>query len=351
MKKITVVTQVYNSEKYLRKAIESVLSQTYSDLEYLIVDNGSTDGSAEIIKEYAEKDNRIIVKSFAENKKEFIWVKILREIGSGELFAECDSDDWFAPTFLERMVSIYNKTDADMVVTGNLAYFESAEMKSSVLTRFEHPCLMLKNDFPRLFPVYYKNFRMYHAKLIKMELLRKLPQKVFDTLATSGMYAMDTYLIFALLRLCEKVYLDDSLLYNYLVRPNSYTYTYNAAQSVSDLIMYNDSMDFIGSFGSISANNKNFIDVVYANAIVDTLRNLRGSALPPEEKMTEYRKIIERDATYNVYRSIGSTPYGEIIEKSRLALFGDILKAAVSISDDNEDWKAVKRNVKLICAE
>lgn len=351
MKKITVVTQVYNSEKYLRKAIESVLSQTYSDLEYLIVDNGSTDGSAEIIKEYAEKDNRIIVKSFSENKREVRWIRVLLEMGTCEFFTECDSDDWFAPTFLERMVSIYNKTGADMVVTGNLAYFEGSDMKPAVLTRFEKPLLLSRSDFPVYYPVYHKNFRMYHAKLLKMDLLRKMSQEAFQMVSTLEFYAVDTLLMFAWLRNCGKIYLDDSLLYNYLIRANSWSRTYERTQSYSDLVAYNDAISFLESFGPISAANLNFVNVVYANAIKDTIGNMEKSPLSAEDKMREYREIIERDATYKVYHSIDSTPYGKIIGESRLNLFGAILKCAVNLSDDNEDWKAVKKNVKMICAE
>lgn len=57
--KIIVYTRAYNTKPYLRQCIESVLNQTYSNFIYIIVDNGCTDGSSEIIEEYAGKDDRI----------------------------------------------------------------------------------------------------------------------------------------------------------------------------------------------------------------------------------------------------------------------------------------------------
>lgn len=64
---VTVIMPVYNAEKYLAEAIESILGQTYRDFEFIITNDGSTDNSLEIIKEYAMKDQRIRVVS-RENK-------------------------------------------------------------------------------------------------------------------------------------------------------------------------------------------------------------------------------------------------------------------------------------------
>ena len=59
---ISVVMPVYNGEPYLREAIESILNQTYSDFEFIIINDGSTDNSWHVIKEYAEKEVKIIIK-------------------------------------------------------------------------------------------------------------------------------------------------------------------------------------------------------------------------------------------------------------------------------------------------
>lgn len=349
--KVTVVTQVYNGKRYFRKAVESVLNQTYTDLEYIIIDNGSTDGVSEIIKEYAEKDSRIRVKSFAENKKQVLWTNILLEMAEGEVFAELDSDDWYSPTFLEHLVDLYNKTGADIVTTGSYAYLEDRETEPHNFKNFEKAFEMTKPQFAALYPVYHKMFRTYWAKLIKMDILRKMSSKDFDMQDKLGLYSIDTYLTFAWLRNCDKVYCDDSVLHNYRIRSTSTSHNFERQQSESDLILYNDALDFLSSFGPISASNMSFVNVVYSYAIKDTIENMDKSTLSPEDKMHEYRDIIERGATYKIYRSKNSTPYRDAIAESERSLFAFILKCAVYIPEDNEDWRAVKKNIQLLCKE
>ena len=96
---------VYNGEKFIAEAIESILQQTFADFEFIIVDDGSTDGSAAIIQEYAERDPRISCLQFSENKG----VAVARNTGiaraSGELVTGMDSDDVSLPQRLEKQVA------------------------------------------------------------------------------------------------------------------------------------------------------------------------------------------------------------------------------------------------------
>ena len=105
---VSIIMPVYNCEKYISEAIESVLSQSYQNWELLIVDDGSTDHSPEIIDRYAQKDVRI--QSF-HNKNEGVSAArnfALSKI-SGELVTFIDSDDVYHPDRLQRMVQIFEK--------------------------------------------------------------------------------------------------------------------------------------------------------------------------------------------------------------------------------------------------
>lgn len=83
----------YNASKYLREAIESILNQTYSDFEFLIIDDGSTDNSVEIIKEYVTKDNRIRLEQNDKNRGVSYTRNRGLELASGEWLAIMDADD------------------------------------------------------------------------------------------------------------------------------------------------------------------------------------------------------------------------------------------------------------------
>ena len=105
MTKVSVVMPVYNGERFLAGAIESILRQTFTDLEFIIVDDGSTDGSAALIQEYAERDSRIRFLRLAENKG----VAVARNTGvaraTGKYLTAMDSDDVSLPQRLEKQAA------------------------------------------------------------------------------------------------------------------------------------------------------------------------------------------------------------------------------------------------------
>lgn len=118
MTAISVVMPVYNTDKYLSKAIESVLNQTFKDIEFIIIDNGSTDGSGAIIDDYAEKDPRIRVIRHKENVFSGEARNKAIESAAGEYLCLFDSDDWAPDDMLETMYDRAKKFNAQYVVAG-----------------------------------------------------------------------------------------------------------------------------------------------------------------------------------------------------------------------------------------
>ena len=93
MPTLSVIMPVYNSEKFLKRSIDSVLNQTYRDLELILINDGSTDGSLSLCREYETKDNRVIV---IDKKNEGAGPTRNKgiDIAKGEYIAFPDSDDW-----------------------------------------------------------------------------------------------------------------------------------------------------------------------------------------------------------------------------------------------------------------
>ncbi|WP_406672104.1 glycosyltransferase family 2 protein [Natronospira sp.] len=104
---VTVVTPVYNTEKYLAECIESVLAQTYRNFEYIIVDNQSKDGSLELAQRYAERDDRIRIhanEAFLAQMPN--WNHALRLISADSEHCKIvHADDWLFPACLQEMVA------------------------------------------------------------------------------------------------------------------------------------------------------------------------------------------------------------------------------------------------------
>ena len=110
--KITIYTQVYNTKKYLRQCFDSVVNQSVQIHQYIIVDNGSTDGCSEIINEYAEKYDFIEVVKHKTNQRGF-WHKLIAEKATGDYIMTLDSDDWLELDCLEKTVNQLEKDEMD----------------------------------------------------------------------------------------------------------------------------------------------------------------------------------------------------------------------------------------------
>ncbi|MDQ3380704.1 MAG: glycosyltransferase [Actinomycetota bacterium] len=106
---VSVVTPVYNGAKYLAECIESVLRQTHTSFEYVISDNGSTDGSLEIARTYAQRDPRVRVLAHDEHLSHHIasWNRAMRLISAEAAYVKVvHADDWLFDECLERMVVV-----------------------------------------------------------------------------------------------------------------------------------------------------------------------------------------------------------------------------------------------------
>lgn len=202
MPQISVIIPVYNSEKYLHSCIDSVLAQTFTDIELLLINDGSTDKSGEICEEYLYKDSRVKVYH-----KENGGVSSTRnygiDIASGDWICFVDSDDYVAADFLKSMIYI---SDADLIISS----FEIVENKEK-WDNFIEKRTYNKNEIKDFLDRYIHTATLCApwGKLFKKSLLRTL--KFNQNIS----FAEDT--IFVLNYLCSvsKIQLIDNWGYHY----------------------------------------------------------------------------------------------------------------------------------------
>ncbi|MGN0987344.1 MAG: glycosyltransferase family 2 protein, partial [Otoolea sp.] len=112
---VSLIIPIYNAEKYLRRCLNSAMEQTFSDLEIILVDDGSTDQSLSICREYQQKDPR-----FRIIEKENTGVSDSRNqaiaAARGNYLQFMDSDDWLTPDATEILVDTAKKLDCDLVI-------------------------------------------------------------------------------------------------------------------------------------------------------------------------------------------------------------------------------------------
>lgn len=158
---ISVVMPVYNAEKYLDEAIQSILNQTYEDFEFIIINDGSTDGSLEIIKKYKNQDERIVLIS-RENRGLITSLNEGIEKANGKYIARMDADDISLSERFEKQIELMRSQDIDICGGNYLSINGDGSLFSLNLTPqshefctlsliskvpFAHPTVMIKKEF------------------------------------------------------------------------------------------------------------------------------------------------------------------------------------------------------------
>ncbi len=191
---VSVVTPVYNGEKYLAECIESILAQTYQNWEYIIVNNCSTDRSLEIAQQYARQDARIRIC----NNTEFLsqmdnWNHALRQISPASAYCKVlHADDWLFPDCLAQMVAVAQanpgvglvgayRLEEEKVTLDGLAYPSPVVSGREVCRRFfleglylfgSPSSLLIRSDLVRSRPAFYNVANIHADQEVCFELLQ-----------------------------------------------------------------------------------------------------------------------------------------------------------------------------------
>lgn len=117
MTKISIIMPIYNAERFLHKAIDSIISQTFPNWELLLIDDGSKDISPQICDQYAIKDNRIKVFHKSQNEGVAMARKTGIDYATGEYSIHIDADDWIETTMLEELYNKAKNENIDIIIT------------------------------------------------------------------------------------------------------------------------------------------------------------------------------------------------------------------------------------------
>ncbi|MCP3761379.1 glycosyltransferase [Domibacillus sp. A3M-37] len=166
MPKVTVLMPVYNGELYLKEAIESILNQSFKDFEFLIINDGSTDSSEEIIKSYG--DSRIRLVNNERNLRLIATLNKGLELARGEYIARMDCDDISHPKRLEKQVKKMNSDESIAICGTGFKVIGKHGLKPLILTDFKsirnylhigncivHPSIMIRKSILRKNNYYY----------------------------------------------------------------------------------------------------------------------------------------------------------------------------------------------------
>ena len=247
---ISVIVPVYNVEKYLDRCVESIVSQTYKNLEIILIDDGSPDNCPQMCDDWAKKDSRIKVIH-----KENGGVSSARNCGldeaKGEYISFVDSDDVIHSQFYEIMAK--NIGDADIIYceyknfTNEISFDEADNFEIEVNKRND---VFLNPKF---------SFYIVWNKLIKKNLLNNLR---FDTELKN---AEDTWFAFKLLSNCNKVVYIKTPLYGYLIRSTGAVGSVDLAGLMQNAYVWKEIYDFVQEKEYGSIKNQVEYSLIYTN--------------------------------------------------------------------------------------
>lgn len=235
-KLISIITPVYNSEKYLKRCVDSILNQTYSNFELILVDDGSADKSPQICDEYARKDSRIVV-IHQKNQGQAVARNKALDICKGDYISFIDSDDYVNPQMLEILLNIIKASDSDVAVCGYIQGEEDSHnwktKSSSLETRtykgkdFVRKCILENNH----------RCWLLWDKLYKREVFAKirLPEgRIYEDSAT----------MYRLLYNTDKVINCNSVLYYYFENCDSTVNKQFSLKRLDILIFIQEMIEF-----------------------------------------------------------------------------------------------------------
>ncbi len=232
---ISVIVPVYNGEEYLRECLDSLRAQTFSDIEVITVDDGSTDGSAAICQEYAMTEPQRFRHFGIANSGQSAARNAGLDNARGKYIAFCDADDTYAPHALETLLA--NIGDCDIATAG---FFR----KKSMPTRWAKRCRFKIHE-----PEKAIEYTLYQQGRFNTSPCSKLfKAKLFDGLRfTEGLCYEDLEITPRVYARCKKIAVTDGRLYFYRKNAASFISTWHprrldairASESVFDFIQQN----------------------------------------------------------------------------------------------------------------
>ena len=287
---VSVIIPIYNVEKYLEECVESVLCQTYQDLEIILVDDGSPDGCGAICEEYAQKDKRVRVIH-----KENGGLSDARNAGlnvcRGDYIVFVDSDDCIHPQMIERLYNLLLRYQADMAIC---SFQDIEENEMPLYTKYDAQgkeyCLEKENIMNQL----------QSRNLLTVVAWNKIYKaRLFENIRyPKGYIHEDEFIIHKLLHLCTRTVYTEEKLYYYRKRGDSIMGNISPKKIQDIYLAYEDRISFLE-------------EKQYGRIITDTKLQLM-------HQITKYYKLIKKRDDANELLAYMGDKFAELYQQKKV---------------------------------
>lgn len=296
MQLISIIVPIYNVGRYLERCLKSILQQTYTCFEVILIDDGSTDESGDICDDYQTKDSRIRV-IHKENKG----VSDTRNVGlqnvTGDYICFVDPDDVVAPNFLEELYRLCTDNDADVSMVRYKTFTDNVTFKEATEKNIE--ILSARDVLWRQFGADYVNYIVLWNKMYKASLFENI---VFPDVRQSE----DEAVLYRIFYKAEKVVVSHEVLYGYFMRLSSLTKAPFSEKKLDFLLVAKERIDFFAEKKETALMEAyQYVYAVSLMAYVYRVRKDLKDKVFARELRKEYKKLfpeVNKATTLSVKR-------------------------------------------------
>ncbi len=284
--KVSVVIPVYNTEKYLGKCLDSIINQTYNNLEIIVINDGSSDNSINILKKYQHNDNRIIVID-RENKGPIYSRLEGIQKSTGKYVIFVDSDDWLDLETIQKNLQISEMYNADVVRFNMIREQVEEGIKTEIEGPYKEEKYISREQFEKyLYPVILNSYscNAICGQLIKKEVIKNVKVqnnniKMGDDLLTN----LEIY------NNINSIVFTKNYFYHYRKTEDSITTTTNIKKIKSNIKdtyeVYSKLYNIIKVWNVDTKENRDLISKRIVNEMVTVLNSVFVSGMQKQEKI------------------------------------------------------------------
>jgi len=341
---IYIRTCAYNADKTLEKAVESILNQTIGEFKYYLLDNGSTDGTGELVRRYAKQDDRIIPfynkinRNYIENPD--FWL-ISHQLKDEDYLVVLDADDWYDETFLEEMLAFMAENNLDMAACGTEFVEEGTGKKIGEKVLDQSVILADAESYNAYFPRIHWNLRQNWGKVFSGKVARaRYEMDLPDWFPKS--YGGDTMNVLVSLEDVDRIGVYAKILHHYTSSQKSVSYKWMEGRETADYVLHIKTKQFIQKkAGEITKINEAFIYAVYLNALIDTLKVLINASLTRIQILNIMIALFDNDeikyALQSNMKMFGVEKSKNTIKKYRVVLLNWVLDELKSLHSEEDN--------------
>lgn len=298
---ISVIIPVYNAENYLKECIDSVLNQTYSYFEVILINDGSTDNSKDICDSYSRMDERVKVIT-----QKNAGVSVARNTGlknaKGDYIIFMDSDDYIEPDMYEKMICVINEYNCDLVMCDCIKEFvdKSILYTHDIRGGFYNSKQLKKEYYPMLLVTQNLEYPATISNCLLMIRKKILKNKYYEP----GIRFSEDWLFGAevIINCKSFYYMKGQSFYHYRINPHSTTHKENIDKWTDFKKLYDKFVEKFGNLQDYSFEQQ--LNYVLLFLVYNSIGNICSSSITLKQKKKYIYEIIKDDRVVNMFKNI-----------------------------------------------